>query len=617
MSLPEGLGNRWVRTEARPLGDRFPALREVADQPVDFIGAVTGAELSARVRTMLSKGKIETCGDLGKVSEEELSDLRHVGRVALGEVLTLLRSFEDALVSLAHAAGSAETSQEPAADTEPLRAAMQLLKDQGNPVKPIEPQLHLLAQWSLFTGRDATLGALVDAVSDPESLPADVRAAWDGVRAFDMQVAPMSHRDVLAGWLESLPARERDIVTHRIVWADRTLDEVGQLHGVTRERIRQLERQLRDSLEERVAHDDWRPVRWAAHRLAEAAGAWARLADIRDLDPWQDADRLVVFLAGLEVDDEEELIHRHGFTLPRMDDLVYRQPEGEVLDDEDARRRLVELGVLDSHADHALRAVGLKQIDDTWVRWSRSYVDQSVAILAVVGEPMTADELTERTGSGSVRSLRQRLHDDPRVQRVNRTDVGLRSWGLPEYTSVAELMLKVIADRGGSMRVTDLATHLERVYEVKPGTLYAYTAAPAFVLQDGTIRARGRSEQYEVDADPADVAGLAVLDEDRFSYDVRVDHEVLRGSGRPAPEAIAGLLGLQPGRSLHFTARDAGRNTTGSVVVGWSRTSHMGPYFGSVRAQALHDGAEDGDLLRLTFDSVSMVVHHERVDPRT
>jgi hypothetical protein len=167
------------------------------------------------------------------------------------------------------------------------------------------------------------------------------------------------------------------------------------------------------------------------------------------------------------------------------------------------------------------------------------------------------------------------------------------------------------------MRVTDLAAHLERVYEVKPGTLHAYTAAPAFVVQDGTIRARGRSEQYEVDADPVGVAGLAVLDEDRFSYDVRVDHEVLRGSGRPAPEAIAGLLGLQPGRSLHFTARDAGRNNTGSVVVGWSRTSHMGPYFGSVRAQALHDGAEDGDLLRLTFDPVSMVVHHERVDPGT
>ncbi|WP_022924602.1 hypothetical protein [Serinicoccus marinus] len=270
--------------------------------------------------------------------------------------------------------------------------------------------------------------------------------------------------------------------------------------------------------------------------------------------------------------------------------------------------------MLDNHVGHALRAIGLKQIDDTWVRWSRSYVDQSVAILAVVGEPMTADELTERTGSGSVRSLRQRLYEDRRVQRVNRTDMGLRSWGLPEYTSVAELMLKVIADRGGSVPVTDLAAHLEKVYEVRPGTLNAYTAAPAFVVQDGNIRARARSEQYEVDAHPIGVVGLELLEEDRFSYDVKVDHDVLRGSGRSVPEAIAGLLGLQPGRSLHFIARDVGRSTTGSVVVGWSRTSHMGPYFGSVRAQALHDGAEDGDLLRLTFDPVSMMVHHERVE---
>lgn len=616
MTIPGDRGDRWVRIEARPLGDRFHVLRELVDQPVEIIGEVTGAELSARVRTMLVKGRIQTCGDLAEVAEEELSDLRHVGKATVGEALSLLRTFEEALLSLGHATEAAQSGRDDAAADTELQTALQRLRDQGNPVKPIEPHLHLLAQWSLFSGRGATLGDLVDAVSTTESLPADVRAGWDAVRAFDMQVAPVRHHDVLTTWLESLTPRERDIVTHRIVWADQTLDEVGRLHGVTRERIRQLERQLRASLEERVTHDDWRPVRWAAHRLEAVVGAWARLADTPDLDPWQEADRLVLLLAGLEVDDEEESVHRRGFVLPLMDELVYRHPEGEVLDEQDARHRLAELGVLDSHIDYALRAIGLKQIDDTWVRWSRSYVDQSVAILAVVGEPMTADELTERTGSGSVRSLRQRLHDDPRVQRVNRTDVGLRSWGLPEYTSVAELMLKVIADQGGSVLVTELAAHLERVYEVKPGTLYAYTAAPAFVVQDGIIRARGRSEQYEVDADPVGVAGLVLLDEDRFSYDIRVDHDVLRGSGRTVPEAIAGLLGLQPGRSLHFGARDTGRNTTGSVVVGWSRTSHMGPYFGSVRAQALHERAEDGDLLRLTFDPVSMVAHHERVDPR-
>lgn len=494
-----------------------------------------------------------------------------------------------------------------------VQAALQLLKDQGNPGKPIETHLHLLAQWSLFSGRDGTLGDQVDAVLEAESLPADVRAAWDAVRAFKMQVAPARHDNVLTSWLELLPARERDIVTHRIVWADRTLDEIGQLHGVSRERIRQLERQLRDSLEQLSAHDEWRPLRWAAHRLVASVSAWARLADVPDLDPRQETDRLVLLMSGLEFDDNDEVVHRGGLRLPRMDELKYWQPEGEVLDQEDARGRLAELGVLDRHSDQALRAVGLKQVDDMWVRWSHSYVDQAVAILAVVGEPMSVDDLAERTGSGSVRSLRQRLFEDSRVQRVNRVKVGLRSWGLPEYTSVAELMLKVIADRGGSIRVTDLAVHLEQVYDVKPGTLHAYTAAPAFVVQDGMIRARGRSEQYEVDADPAGFAGLSLLDEDKFSYDIRVDHEVLRGSGRPAPEAIAGLLGLQPGRSLHFTARDAERNTTGSVVVGWSRTSHMGPYFVSIRAQALHDGAEEGDMLRLTFDPVSMVAHHGRV----
>lgn len=609
MSVHDEAARRWSRPEARVLGERFPVLHGVADQPVEIIGRVASEGLPTRVRTMLAKGRIGTCGELAETSLEELADLRLVGPSTIAEMLGLLETFGARMRSEAlRDRTTAEDHSDPA-----MEQFLAELRARSNPLMPVQDQLDVLTQWALFRGHEATVGGFVDALMAQDDLPGDVGEAWAVVRRFELPVEHVTARDVLGQWLGSLPARDRDIVTHRIVWTDRTLDEIGQVHGVTRERIRQLERQLRVALESRLLQDEWRPVRWAAHQLTAGVGAWARVADIADLDPWQETDRLILSLADLEVDDEEEVVYRQGFSLPRMDDLLYRQPEGEVLDVDDAKGRLREQGILDDHIEHAFRAIGLKQIDDTWVRWSRSYVDQSVAILSVVGEPMTADELTERTGSASVRSMRQRLHDDPRVQRVNRTEVGLRSWGLPEYTSVAELMLKVVADRGGSMPVTELAAHLERVYDVKPGTVYAYTAAPAFVVQDGSIRARGRSEQYEVDADPTAVAGLILVDEDKFSYDVRVDREVLRGSGRPAPEALAGLLGMQPGRSLHFTARDADRTTTGSVVVGWSRTSHMGPYLGSIRAQALHDGAQDGDVLRLTFDPVSMVVHHERV----
>ncbi len=609
VSVHEEAVRRWARPEARPLGERFPVLHGVADQPVEIVGRVSGEGLPARVRTMLSKGRVGTCGDLAETSVEELGDLRQVGTAAVNELLELLEIFQTRLEwEVSRSDTTTGDTSDPA-----VAELFAELRARANPLTPVQQELGILLRWAAFSGHENTVGGAVDAVTVQDDLPDDVRAAWSVLRRFELPVEQETAADVLARWLGSLEPRERDIVAHRIIWGDRTLDEIGQDHGVTRERIRQLERDLRRSLEVLLAEDEWRPVRWAAHRLASSVGAWARLADVAALDPWQETDRLVVSLAGLEVDDDEEVVHGPGFRLPGMDDLPYLPPEGEVLDHQAARTSLTESGVLDLHVDHALRAVGLKQIEGTWVRWSRSYVDQSVAILAVVGEPMAVEELTERTGSASVRSMRQRLYEDGRVQRVTRSEVGLRSWGLPEYTSVAELMLKVVADRGGSVPVAELVAHLEQVYEVRPGTVHAYTAAPAFVVQEGTIRARDRSEPYEVDADPAGVAGLRVLDEEKFSYDVHVDHEVLRGSGRPAPEALAGLLGLQPGRSLHFSARDADRTTTGSVVVGWSRTSHMGPYFGSIRAQALHDGAEDGDVLRLTFDPVSMVVRHERV----
>lgn len=600
-----------ARLEGRPLGERFPALYLVASQPVDLVGAVRGTEFSTRAKTMLLRAGVVTCEDLAHISQEELRDVRGVGSQTVVEVLRALHDFEIALMSRAEHPLAPPVTGEFAAQrrvSELAAQALQRLRDEGNPMLTIESELDLVAQWSVFSGRRGTFGGMVDSVAELAVLPADVRAAWDAVRQFEVPVELPSYQEVLHRWMASLPEREHDVLLHRIVRADRTLADLGQVHGVSRERIRQVERKLRDALEHPVAEDEWRHVRWAAHRLATGVGAWARVVDVHHFDPSQDVDRLVTVLAGLEVNDE--VVRRRGLALPRQSDLQYLEPEGELLDLDDAREQLSALGVHDAQVEHALASMGLKQIDGTWVRWSQSFVDQSVALLAVVGEPMTADELAERTGSASVRSLRQRLYEDPRVQRVNRTEVGLRSWGLPEYTSVAELMLKVIADSGGSMSVSDLTTHLLQVYQVPPGTVAAYTAAPVFVVSAGMVRARGRSEPYEVDADPTGVPGLSLVDEDRFSYQVRVDHELLRGSGRPAPEALAGLLNLQPGRSLLFAARDAERMTTGSVVVSWSRTSHVGPHFGSLRAQALHDGAREGDVLRLTFDPSQMSVHH-------
>ena len=71
---------------------------------------------------------------------------------------------------------------------------------------------------------------------------------------------------------------------------------------------------------------------------------------------------------------------------------------------------------------------------------------------------------------------------------------------------------------------------------------------------------------------------------------VAVDHDLLRGSGRPLPIGAALAAGLEPDLTLGF---DFG---AGSVVLSWSRSQ---PSLGSLRATALARGGSDGDVMFL------------------
>lgn len=593
-------------------GERYPWLTQLGQQPVDALSFQQDGNFPKRLLTILHRGGIFTCADLAATDERDILDVRHAGAGTLGLLIQTLELAAAHFLDVGQFDKSSATwmvSPRHKAASDVIRTAVAA----GDSLAGIRESLGVLADWATFCGAESTIGDVLDAV-DREDLPADVSAAAAAVRRHPFPLAPSAPRSALKEWLASLGPREREIVRHRISWQDRTLDDLGNSHAVSRERIRQLERQLRTEFSHALSRDDWKEVRWAVDHLKSEAGSWARVAALPNAHPDDEEWRLVLSLADLALDPKDLTVLRRGVSLPKPDDLRFIEPDRVLLDECHAGRLLSDHGVREIHHDDALSSLGLLKIDGRWIRWPRSVVERAVALLALHQEPMTADELTDLTGSSSVRSTRQRLQDDSRVQRVTRDTLGLRSWGLPEYTGVADLMLKVIAERGGSMPLDDLISHLETIYQIKPGTAMAYTGAPAFVTDNGTIRARGRSEPYPVNTDPSRVRGLSLSPDGRTILDVDVDGELLRGSGRPAPTALAGLLGLQPGRTLEYATK---QEEQPSVVVTWPRTSHVGPTLGSLRALALLLGGEKGDRLRLIFDPVSLTVEADvmtRVD---
>jgi hypothetical protein len=127
-----------------------------------------------------------------------------------------------------------------------------------------DPDLLLVIEWTRFAGPLRTWADVEGSVVG-HALPADVAAAVDRLRARRLnEPAPVADAEtVLAGWFDEMKPRDRDILQHRLVEAPlRTLDDIGTQHGVTRERIRQVQRRLSDRVPDLMASDAWRVVRW-------------------------------------------------------------------------------------------------------------------------------------------------------------------------------------------------------------------------------------------------------------------------------------------------------------------------------------------------------------------
>ena len=190
---------------------------------------------------------------------------------------------------------------------------------------------------------------------------------------------------------------------------------------------------------------------------------------------------------------------------------------------------------------------GVARIDSHLVLWPRSIVEKSFAILAARGTPMSAEELVAAIGDDvSVRSLRQRLYEDPRMIRVTRSTIGLRAWGGEEYTSIVDLMCNMLEERG-ALELATLSRDLVERFDASPSTVMALSAAPTFVVENGVIRLRRSEESFQPRAAPEQVAGLYRATPDLLVWNITADHDLMRGSGRAIPAEIATFLGVESG----------------------------------------------------------------------
>ena len=537
--------------------------------------------LSVRARNALIRFGYQTAGDLQEKELAELLDMRNVGTGTVDSILHVLAdaSTSDA-VPLLLAAQDGDDGRRHLGDCDDRRPALRTgayLED-----------LWLISRWHVAAGTPdrPLLGSQLAPGTPPQVVSARQRLDLIvGGDVFDQRRSGLDAAGLLQRCIGSMDARAQLILSRRL-FANQpeTLDELGQRFGVTRERVRQIESVARADLVGLLETDGMLDLVSAAARelvgtvlpladLIEFMPALGRIVEAAGLPAWRVLDRLddayeiedgwcasPTIAAAQMVTQTKlyELANQHGVVrIEDLDPLNPNQPQ------DTGRQSLRDWLAYSGYVIHGGYVFTRTQ----------SVGDRAASILSATGAPMASQDILDRFDvERTLSSLKNALASDDRFERVDRDRWALAEWGLESYSGVRAKVREEVERGGGQV---DLDTVVERItgqYSVTASSVVAYASAPPFETRDGVVRlaSPGRGDASK---SPARTRRLYRRD-GAWLYRVKVTRDHLRGSGSPAPIAIAGILGLQYGLTCQLTS------ALGPQSISWTAIQ---PAFGTIR----------------------------------
>lgn len=483
--------------------------------------------------------------------------------------------------------------------------------------------LELIARWAQAVAASRNLGDALDAVSS-RPLPDDVARAVRALRGVSLDRVTKTEGAGAFGTaferlVQACSEREMSILSRRLSLHPKTLEELAGIFGITRERVRQIQKRGEEKIAALAAETGCEEVFWRAWELHRRLGSAMPCASLYTQEILTDVvdglpeDRLelgatiLLWLAGpYRYHKTSNWIHAGapsaaGPPASRAFLASLADDDGRI-DTAKLNEKLADYGFVD-----AARAAWIadeprtREVAGSLFLWHGTVADKAATVLLAIEEPATTDELNEMIGEGhSAKGLRGRLLDDERFIRTDRVRVGLRDWGLEEYTGIADEIEQAIDESGGEAALEEVISIVADRFGLRVASVESYACVPRFVIEGSRIRRRRPDEQFVPTRTIVDEPGCYVLDEDRCVLRLRVEKEMLRGSGRLLPQGLGSWLGVLPGAKRQFHVDDST-----NVLVSWPDSALFGPSLGSIRRQVLGAGGVDGDQALLTFDRSS------------
>lgn len=407
---------------------------------------------------------------------------------------------------------------------------------------------------------------------------------------------------------ELLSAAEGDerklaIINRRWV-GNETLDDVGALFGITRERVRQLELDLRQAFNQNRAFYDA-----VLAKIERYIGHAVRLETLRERFPelMDQAVPLNTTYGKLFTAVDGAWVVRNGWVFsPSFEDDFQELLESEkdefgvVFKQEIIAKSGISERLLN---EYLIRELSQKviTIKDHLIVDAGSHNSRAVALLSIFGEPMTMEEIQSHLGTMNMRSARNQYATDPRLIKVSGDQWALASWGIPEFRTIAEWIAEQVdeeaaisAEAGEEPKGISLAfliAQAERLH-VSESSIRAYAGADGLEIIDGHVRRSAGSEASIIGGPVAESNGMYFRD-GLWHLLLTVSKDHLRGSGFGVPRGLANLYGLRVGDKIDLAS------PLGSVQLGTNRLRNVS--VSSIRRFLEELGVQVGDRVWLAF----------------
>ena len=295
--------------------------------------------------------------------------------------------------------------------------------------------------------------------------------------------------------------REREIISRRFGLFDRreTLEQIGELLGITRERVRQLEKAVMIRLKGSTNLPHLKEVEAVLVSQLETMGKVARISELSAALTTENSrvdQARVSFLAQLSpkvaVIDDNDFFYLAAGLADGKGDKTIRDTVGKLVEavkkigEPSSIEKIAEgAGIKDTKYAQALASVSkqLATLNSRWglVKWPmvnpKNIRDKIYVILHDGGKPLHFNEIAKAIKGSSFKrkdvttqAIHNELIKDKRFVLIGRGIYALKEWGYDKGT-VADVIIKVLKKAGEPLHRDEIVKRVLKSRQVKETTI--------------------------------------------------------------------------------------------------------------------------------------------------